>query len=308
MKTHTLHAGKFILLALFTVLICGTSLAQNTFPATGPAGIGTTSPHASSLLEIKSTSKGFLAPRMTKAQRDAIGAPAVGLLIYQTNSTPGFYYYGGSAWKAVTPAASGWSLTGNAGTDSSKNFVGTTDMHPLVFRVNNTKAGWIDYNPITLNTAFGFKAMLVNTSGTTNTSVGYASLYSNTTGSYSAALGVDALYFNTIGNYNTALGTFALTYNTTGNSNVGVGINALVYNNNGNNNTATGSNTLYYNSSGSNNTATGYRPFFQLPVHPTLPLPVLMPYTPIQPATAIRLPVLLPYTPTPPATIIQQPA
>ena len=36
---------------------------------------------------------------MTKTQRDAIATPAIGLLIYQTNSTPGFYYYDGTAWK-----------------------------------------------------------------------------------------------------------------------------------------------------------------------------------------------------------------
>ncbi|HYV91633.1 MAG TPA: hypothetical protein VE978_07620, partial [Chitinophagales bacterium] len=58
------------------------------------------------LLEIKSTTKGILIPRMTKTQRDAIPTPiTAGLLIYQTNSTPGFYYYDGSVWVAVTPKA-----------------------------------------------------------------------------------------------------------------------------------------------------------------------------------------------------------
>src|SRR5580765_1958317 len=113
--------------------------AQNTFPSTGAAGIGTTLPNASSLLEIKSTSKGLLISRMTKTQRDAIASPATGLLIYQTNSTPGFYYYDGSAWTAVTPKA-GWSLTGNANTNPSTNFIGTTDAQPLIFRVNNLRA------------------------------------------------------------------------------------------------------------------------------------------------------------------------
>src|SRR4051812_29017605 len=145
MKTYTLHVSKLIMFAAFIVIACDAVHAQNTFPSTGRVGIGTTSPNGSSLLEIKSTTKGFLAPRMTLTQRNAIGAPAVGLLIYQTNSTPGFYYYGGSGWIAVTPKTSGWSLTGNAGTDSSKSFLGTTDKHPLVFRVNNSRSGWIDY-------------------------------------------------------------------------------------------------------------------------------------------------------------------
>lgn len=73
--------------------------AQNTFPATGSAGIGTTSPNASALLEVKSTTKGFLLPRMTLAQRNAIPSPAQGLVIFQTNSKVGFYYYDGK-WKA----------------------------------------------------------------------------------------------------------------------------------------------------------------------------------------------------------------
>ena len=47
----------------------------------------------SALLDIKSNSKGILIPRMAAAQKTAILSPASGLLIYQTNSTPGFYYY-----------------------------------------------------------------------------------------------------------------------------------------------------------------------------------------------------------------------
>ncbi len=81
--------------------IFGTQKTQaqtNTFPSTGKVGIGTTSPNASALLEIKSTNKGLLIPRMTQTQRNAIPSPANGLLIYQTDNNPGFYYYNGMAW------------------------------------------------------------------------------------------------------------------------------------------------------------------------------------------------------------------
>lgn len=47
-------------------------------------GIGTTVPNASSVLDLTSTSAGFLPPRMTTAQRDAIATPAIGLVIYNT--------------------------------------------------------------------------------------------------------------------------------------------------------------------------------------------------------------------------------
>jgi len=96
----------FTLLAtvLLSTLLMNDSLAQTkTFPTTGAAGIGTLSPNASSLLDIASTTKGILIPRMTKAQRDLIASPATGLMIFQTNSTPGYYYYSGSGWSAVSP-------------------------------------------------------------------------------------------------------------------------------------------------------------------------------------------------------------
>ncbi|MCX6316862.1 MAG: hypothetical protein NTW29_06210 [Bacteroidetes bacterium] len=61
-------------------------------------GIGTASPDASAVLDISSNTKGFLTPRMTLAQKNAISAPATGLLVYQTDGTTGFYYYNGSQW------------------------------------------------------------------------------------------------------------------------------------------------------------------------------------------------------------------
>ena len=76
----------FTLLTLITI----TTYAQ--------VGIGTTTPDASSILELDSTTQGMLTPRMTESERDLIATPATGLLIYQTDNTPGFYYYNSSAW------------------------------------------------------------------------------------------------------------------------------------------------------------------------------------------------------------------
>ncbi len=61
-------------------------------------GIGTTTPNSSSSLDIVSTNKGILIPRMTVAQRIAITNPAVGLLVYQTNDVQGFYFFNGTNW------------------------------------------------------------------------------------------------------------------------------------------------------------------------------------------------------------------
>ena len=69
-------------------------------------GIGTETPNTSSLLELSSTSKGLLVPRMTEAQKNAISSPAQGLLIYQTDGTIGFYNYDGSNWSQLNQNSS----------------------------------------------------------------------------------------------------------------------------------------------------------------------------------------------------------
>ena len=70
---------------------------------------------ASSILDVKSNSKGFLAPRMTATERGNISDPATGLLVYQTDGTAGYYYYNGSVWTQIG-AASGstqWTTSGS---------------------------------------------------------------------------------------------------------------------------------------------------------------------------------------------------
>jgi hypothetical protein len=60
--------------------------------------IGTSQVDTSAILNLASTNSGLLMPRMTKTQRDLITTPSTGLLIFQTDNTPGFYYFNGSAW------------------------------------------------------------------------------------------------------------------------------------------------------------------------------------------------------------------
>jgi hypothetical protein len=63
-------------------------------------GIGTTSPNASALLDLTSTTKGFLPPRMTNAQMVAIATPAAGLVVYDTTNNK-LNVYDGTNWVAV---------------------------------------------------------------------------------------------------------------------------------------------------------------------------------------------------------------
>ncbi len=72
----------------------------------GQTGIGTNMPHESAQLEVQSTNKGILIPRMTESQKNAILNPATGLLVYQTDGeNAGFYYFDGMEW--VNLAAQG---------------------------------------------------------------------------------------------------------------------------------------------------------------------------------------------------------
>lgn len=68
------------------------------FIATAQVGVGTASPDASAALEVVSTSKGLLIPRMTTAQRTAISSPATALMVFDTD-TNSFWYYNGTAWQ-----------------------------------------------------------------------------------------------------------------------------------------------------------------------------------------------------------------
>ncbi|MCX6269227.1 MAG: hypothetical protein NTW16_18055 [Bacteroidetes bacterium] len=68
-----------------------------------------TAPANSAMLDVQSTTKGILIPRMTLSQRNAISTPATGLMIYQTDSTTGFRYYNGSTWIFLSPGGnSSW--------------------------------------------------------------------------------------------------------------------------------------------------------------------------------------------------------
>lgn len=107
-------------------------------------GIGTTTPNASAQLDITSTSKGMLVPRMTTAQRTAIASPAKGLLVFDAD-TNSFWFYNGTAWTELTAGATtGWGLTGNSSTVDGTSFIGTTTDVPLSFRQNNIGIGRLD--------------------------------------------------------------------------------------------------------------------------------------------------------------------
>ena len=165
-QTHYKKRNKpmkqfFTLLA--AVLLTATTYAQ--------VGVGTTTPDASSALDITSTTKGLLIPRMTETQRDAISSPANGLMIYQTDGTVGFYYYNGSSWAEVAATSATYSI-GDVVNGGVVFWLDSTGQHGLVVAFSDvaTSVEWgcnstdllnvlnvpyNDYNPAGLGAEIG---------------------------------------------------------------------------------------------------------------------------------------------------------
>lgn len=88
MKTHVL----FFIFFLSASLLLSQNVAIN--------GDGS-QPHASAILDLQAFDKGLLVPRLEAAERQAIEAPANGLLVFQTDGRSGFYFFDGGGWKPI---------------------------------------------------------------------------------------------------------------------------------------------------------------------------------------------------------------
>jgi hypothetical protein len=108
---------------LAAVVLTATTFAQ--------VGINIETPDASAALDITSTTGGLLVPRMTKVQRGFIDTPATGLMIYQTDGTPGFYYYNGSSWAEVAATSATYSI-GDVVNGGVVFWLDSTGQHGLV--------------------------------------------------------------------------------------------------------------------------------------------------------------------------------
>jgi len=124
-------------------------------------GIGTSDPDASSILDIQSTNKGVLFPRIDLGAT-AIPNPAKGLVVWNTDLlngelNTGLFFWNGGAWLSLVSneklnteinniesaaGGSGWADGGNEATDG--DFIGTTNYVPLQFRVNDQQVGYFD--------------------------------------------------------------------------------------------------------------------------------------------------------------------
>lgn len=254
-------------------------------------GIGTIEPHASAMLDVASSEKGMLIPRMSSTQRTAIAAPANGLLVYDTD-TASFWFYQGSGWKNLSAIPDRLTdADGNTRVMVEKN--PNEDMirfelageEKMVFRQNSNGHPRMEMYSPGDNIFIGEEAGASTSSGTGNVAVGSIALTNNLSGFNNVSIGSNSMVFNTSGKFNTALGALSLFNNVSNNRNTAVGAYAMLYAHNGQSNAEThntavgveamrgstnsGANTGRYNTavgdqsmreitSGSDNTAIGF--------------------------------------------------
>lgn len=145
-RLFTVLAG---LVMASTILSAQTPGPNPVVDTEGDMGIGTNQPDPSAALDINSDHGGLLIPRLTTAQRDAIVEPAVGLMIFNSE-TGTFEFNSGTTfepvWSEVLNTTNlsnyGWSLTGNEA--SSENFLGTTNETVLAVRTNDVERMRVD--------------------------------------------------------------------------------------------------------------------------------------------------------------------
>src|ERR1043165_3022230 len=121
---------------LLLVALMGAGMLAN---AQLKIGDNPTSIQKSSILELESTRQGLLLPRLTDTAAINCLTPPDGMIIYLTPDNS-LRIRSNAAWKkraSMADAMANCSLTGNAGTDSATNFIGTTDGKPLTIRTSN---------------------------------------------------------------------------------------------------------------------------------------------------------------------------
>jgi len=282
MKSITLRAIASFLMLLFSLSVFE-GLSQVAINNDGSA------PDVSAMLDVKSSGKGLLIPRVAltgRSDNTTVPGAAGGLLVINTSTvsdvTPGLYLRRGTLWERMAIGGNtgeAWSTTGNTGTTVTSNFIGTIDSVSLRFRVFGKPAGFIqrtDDVVVGSNTFFGLEAglntLLVN--GYANSFFGDDAGRANTTGSYNSFLGSNAGftnngdgnsffgynsgYFTSSGDYNSFFGNNSGLGNSGGSYNVFIGDNSGSTNISGSYNSFFGESTgRYSNTTGSGNTLIG---------------------------------------------------
>ena len=133
---------------------------NDVYNTSGEVGIGTSSPSASAILDLTSSNKGFLPPRVALTAKSGttspIASPTTGLIVYNTVSagtggdavTPGYYYFNGSIWTRMDPE--GWSTNSSItiGATTTAPTKGSTNTDYVRYRNIGGKEYEVEYNYI----------------------------------------------------------------------------------------------------------------------------------------------------------------
>ncbi len=250
---HLSYVFKFSFVLTLLMLSFMQMQAQN-------IGIGTTSPDSSALLDMSSTDKGVLIPRMSSADRQNIENPAIGLMVFDSTNHA-FYYFTGNGWLELLAGKLDHIADADGDTkiqveeSPNENIIRFDVAGTEYFRMKPSRleplnsgrsiffgldAGLNDDLSNNENIFIGENAGYSNTIGYQNIGTGVETLYNTTNGYSNIAIGKRAIYSNTTGNANTAIGPFSLYHNINGMWNIGIGENSGYFNQNGNSNVLIG--------------------------------------------------------------------
>lgn len=281
---------KNILLFL-SFLFASTSSAQVAINTDG------SNPHASAMLDIESSTKGILIPRMTSIDRLNINTPETGLLVFDTDLENFCYYLALTTTWIEIPFSNSDNVLIDQDLDTKIAVEENPDEDIIRFKVKGSEVARMDGNNFHFispgaslfigydagmnddgqlrentfigyeagkenvagarNSALGLKALISNNVGNNNSAFGYYSLFSNTEGDYNSAFGSNSLDSNDDGDYNSAFGYNSLSGNTSGSDNVAIGKSACQWNQSGSSNVAIGASSLLFNTQKSNLVAVG---------------------------------------------------
>ena len=280
-----MHQFSFKILGLLVFITC--MYAQTADAQSVSISDSEVEPDAHAILDINSTDKGLLIPRMTTLEKDDMGGHLTnaqrGLMVFDMDKMH-FYFWDGSAFVKMDMTNK---LIDEDG-DTEVNVEAFPDDDAIRFKLGGTtkwvmdkstlspmasggstfigwNAGWLDDGSNKGNVAIGRWALGNSVDRVNNVAIGDSALYANGTGgatgfeaTYNTAVGKASLKMNNTGSANTALGALSMNLNSSGSNNVALGSFALGSNTTGSNNVANGVVALFANTSGEGNVASGH--------------------------------------------------